>query len=221
MTIVSYDTQESYRSVRSVRSVRSRYNRAMRRTIVVASVLLLAVGTPVRARQLRSDTLAAFDRYTRFTEARLSEQHAGRQPFLWVDSLGERDRTRAYEQLRAGQVIVGKMESRDGTKRIDAPGGLIHHWVATVLFSGVPLDRAVAFVQDYEHYADHFRPMIRQAKLKKRDGDRFDSWTQLYTKKIITVVLNVDHHVEFTKMDDHRVWSISRSTRISEVDGFG
>jgi len=188
----------------------------------LAGVLLVAVAVcPLAAFALRPETLAAFERYARLTEARLDEQHKGRRPFMWMDSLAERDKAKAYERLRAGEVVVAKLETRDGTRKIDAPDGLIHHWIGTVLFSGVNMERALAFVQDFGRYADHFKPMMRQSKLKHREGDAFDTWVQLYTKKVVTVVLNVDHHVEYGKYDDNHVFSMSRSTRIAEVDGFG
>ena len=191
----------------------------MRRFLVV--LLVFAASAPLFGFALRPETVAAFERYTRLTEARLDEQHKGRQPFMWMDSLPERDKARAYQRLRAGEVVVAKLETRDAGRKIEAPDGLIHHWIGTVLFSGANMDRSLALVQDFGHYADHFKPMIRQSTLKKREGDAFDTWVQLYTKKVVTVVLNVDHHVEYGKYDDGHVWSLSRSTRIAEVENFG
>ena len=170
---------------------------------------------------LRPETLAAFERYTRLTEARLDEQRKGHKPFMWMDGLSERDKAKAYQRLRAGEVVVAKLQTRDGTKEIDVPDGIIHHWIGTVLFAGAPMAKTIAFVQDFDRYADFFKPMMRQSKLKKREGDVFDTWVQLYTKKVVTVVLNVDHHVEYGKYDEDHVFSTSRSTRVAEVDDFG
>lgn len=191
------------------------------RSTLLALLFVAAAVCVVFAFALRPETLAAFERYTRLTEARLDEQHKGRQPFMWMDGLPDRDKVKTYQRLRAGEVVVAKLQTRDGTREIDAPSGLIHHWIGTVLFSGSSMERTLAFVQDFAHYADHFKPMIRQSALKRREGDAFDTSVQLYTKKVVTVVLNVDHHVEYGKFDDSHVWSTSRSVRIAEVDGFG
>ena len=50
---------------------------------------------------------------------------------------------------------------------------MIHHWIGTVLLPGVSLEKARAFVQNYERYPSLFGPMIQRAKVLNRTGDQF------------------------------------------------
>ena len=172
----------------------------------------------MNAAELKSKTLEAWERYVRVTEARMQTEIAGQAPFLWVDRLFEEDRVKTYAKLRAGEVVIDRLETRDGVDKIDIPDGKVHHWIGTVLIPGATLDQAIALVQDYDHYAEIYSPDVRESRLLNRDGSRFRVYFQFFTKKVWTVVLNTEHDVEYQFLDDARAHVPSHSSRILEVE---
>ena len=90
-----------------------------------------------------------------------------------IDLWPEAKRNDLYARLRKGEVFVERNETKDGTKSIDVPNGMIHDWRGVVWLPGVTLSRVVALAQDYNHYHQIFTPAIRSSKLLSRDGDTF------------------------------------------------
>ena len=185
--------------------------------VCTAAAWLSAV-TVVHAAELQARTLEAWERYVAVTEARIQTELDGEAPFLWVDSLSEDERDEAYAKLRAGEVVIERLETLDGDEKIDVPDGKVHHWIGTVWIPGVTLDQAMALVQDYARYAEIYGPDVRKSRLLNQDGSRFRVYFQFYTKKVWTVVLNTEHDVEYQYLDDARAHVPSRSTRILEVE---
>ena len=193
----------------------------MRTTVRVLATCLaiLVLMVTVNAAELKPQTVEAFDRYVRVTETRIQGELDGGSPFLWIDRLGEDERQETWKRLRAGDVVIDKLETRDDDgDTIDIPSGLVHHWVGTVLIPGVSLERTIAMVQDFDRYPEIYAPEVRAAEVRERDSDRFQVYLQLYTKKVITWIANTEHDVEFVFLDDRRVHVPSHSTRILEVE---
>ena len=176
-----------------------------------------AASGSVDAADLHADTVTAFDRYVRLTEARLDEERRGTLPFLWIETLGNTQRQNADTALRRGEVIVGRLETRDAGRPIDIPGGQYHYWIGTIFVPGVTLDRIAALMQAYDRYHEIYRPSVRQSRVLARDGDRFTVSLQLFTKKVISVVLNTDYDVRYLRLAPTRMHVRSVTTRIAEV----
>ena len=183
-------------------------------TVAVWTGVVVALG----AAELKPQTIEAFDRYVRVTEARMQTELDGQSSFLWVDRLPDDEREEAYAKLRAGEVVIDRLETRDGDEKIKIPDGKIHHWIGTVLIPGVTLEQTMALVQDYDRYAEIYSPDVRQSKLLSRDGSRFRVYLQLFKKKVVTVVLNTEYDAEFVRLDDQRAYVPSYTTRIAEVE---
>ena len=176
-----------------------------------------SVGTTAAA-DLRPNTTAAFDRYVRLTEARLESELRGDTPFLWIDRLPEAGRAEAEAKVRAGEIVVSALETRDAGMEIDIPDGLRHHWVGTSFIGGVSIERVVALMQGYDRYQDIYPPNVRRSRLIARDADRFTVYLQLFMKKILSVVLNTEYSVQYMRVAPTRVHVRSYATRIAEVD---
>ena len=175
----------------------------------------------VNAAELKPQTVEAFDRYVRVTEARMKTELDGETRFLWIDRLPDDKNEEAYQQLRAGEVVIEKLETRDEGDKIDIPSGKVHHWVGTVLIPNVTLEQTIAMIQDYDRYAEIYAPQVRESRLLSRDGNRFKVYAQLYEKyekKVITWVGNTEYDAEFIFLDDARVHVPSYSTRILELE---
>jgi hypothetical protein len=175
------------------------------RWIALAALLSL----PAAAAELKPKTLEAFDRYVREAE----ERRAASRTFLWADESPDRAR-----RIREGEVVVMPLRA---TPEIEVADGLIHDWVGSVFIPGVTLERALAMVQDYGRHKDVYKPEVIDSKLLSRQGNDFRIYLRLLKKKVITVVLNTEHEVRYAPVDARKWRSVSRSTRIAEVENPG
>ena len=90
----------------------------MRNVLVVASVLAAGLSF-APADELKPETRAAFERYVALTSARVEEEIAGRQPFLWVDRVPASKQKEVERDLMAGKVVVDKLETRENGDELD------------------------------------------------------------------------------------------------------
>jgi hypothetical protein len=171
--------------------------------------LAVAFALPAAAAELKPATLAAFDRYTRQTEERL----ASFKTSLWADEQPERAR-----RVRQGEIVVSPFLKKP---EIPVPDGLIHDWVGSVFIPGATLRETLALVQNYDHHKDVYKPEVLDSRLLSRRDDDFKVYMRLLKKKVITVVLNTEHDVHYTKLNDRAWRSVSRTTKIAEVENPG
>ena len=195
---------------------------------VLCLVSMLAMLAPAAgATDLEPKTVQAFDHYVQLAESKIDSEQASGSPFLWVERLPADRRAAAEAQLRAGQVVIERLDasSPDGSasrdKPIEVPGGLIHHWIGTVFIPGATLAQTLALEEDYDHHQDYFRPDVMRSKILRRDGNDFLIELRLYKKRVISTVLDTEHEVHYTMVDATHASSRSRTTRIQEVDNAG
>ena len=186
--------------------------------IAIVTVLAVVSGLGLEAAELKPQTIEAFDRYVQLTRARMQTELDGLSPFLWIDRQPEGERDELYRRLRAGEVVIERLKTKDGDDDVDIPKGMVHHWVGTVLMPDVSLDQTMALVQDYDRYSEVYAPQVTESRVIERDGDHFKVFAQLYEKKVLTAVLNTEYDVEFRYLDDTRVYVPSETTRIQEVE---
>ncbi len=193
-------------------------HRASPRVYLVVLVVMTAAVAALQAADLKPQTIEAFDRYVTVTEARMQAELAGEAPFLWVDRLADDEREDAYARLRAGEVVVDRLETRADDEEIKIPDGKIHHWIGAVLIPGVTLDQTIALIEDYDRYAEVYNPDVQQSRLLGRDGSRFRVYLRLFKKKVVTIVLNTEYDAEVVRLGETRAHVPSYSTRIVEVE---
>jgi hypothetical protein len=179
---------------------------------IFAIVLVLGGGATLAAAELQPQTIAAFDRYVRATENQLKAE-----PFLRVDRLPAARRTEALALMRRGELSIDVAKTLEGEREIDAPGGMIHHWVGTAFVPGATIEQTLMLLQDYDRHERIYSPVVAKSKLQSRDGDRFRFFLRFAMKKVITVVVNSEHEAIFTRGAD-RAEGWIHSTRIAEVE---
>lgn len=198
---------------------------SLRAFAIYPTLLCLAasVGSArTEASDLEPHTLEAFQQYAAATEKRVLEQSSASGPFLYLDYLpaGERDRTLA--SLRGGEMYMEPLQTRDANgEEIEIEDGLIHHWLGAVFIPGSDLEETLALIQDYDRHSRIYAPDVEAAYVIERDGDHFEVFMRFRKKKVITVVMDTVHDVQYTSPAPDRTYSISQTTSVREVEDPG
>jgi len=171
--------------------------------------------------KLKTETQEAFERYVKLTEARNETELKRGTGLLWIDGLPEQQRAEAYAALKRGEIKMQKLEMRDNGKTIRCPSGMIHHWTGVVFIPGAKLGDVLGVLQDYDRHSVYYAPDVERSKLESRDGDHFRVFLRFRRHKVITVVLNTEHEVQYFQDAPGRAHSRSSAVRIAEVENAG
>ncbi|MBZ5586029.1 MAG: hypothetical protein LAQ30_28330 [Acidobacteriia bacterium] len=168
-----------------------------------------------RAETVRLDdaTLAAFRDYVAAAEADMSRSLQPEGPFLWCDASADR-----AELVRKGKTIA---QLWTGDRPLHVPKGLIHDWVGATRIPEATIENTLALLQSYDRHKEIYRPEVMDSRLISRDGGVFEIFLRLLKKKIITVVLDTDHHVEYAPVSATRWCCRTCTTRIAEIEHAG
>jgi len=185
----------------------------------VLLVLLFAVLLAAEAGfgQPQKRTAEAFERYLASTEAVVNQARGGASTFLRIESLAAVQRADRVARLRRGEILIETVG--DTPTRI--PGGLIHDWLGTVFIPGVTVAQVMGLVQDYDHLTRYYSPDVMQSRLISRQGDDFHVFMRLHKHKVVTVVLDTEYAVHYGRLNASHQYSLSRSTRVTEIENPG
>jgi hypothetical protein len=123
--------------------------------------------------------------------------------------------------LKRGETVLAKLETREGGKEIPVKDGLVHHWVATVLLPGVKIDRAMAFVGDYAKYPQSFAPLVTRASLSSHAEGRDVVAMRTSVKKVVTVIIDGDYVIDYRRLSPSRFISTMVGTNLQQVTDAG
>jgi hypothetical protein len=179
-------------------------------SVVVEVGAMAQTATPV---QLRLQTLTSFSAYIRVAEAAMEQALADGSPFLWSDVNSER-----AQQVRGGQIVA---QFWSGHGPIKVPNGLIHDWIGASFIPDTTVEEVLALMQDYDNHKNIYKPEVIASRLISHSGNDFQIYLRLLKKRIVTVVLDTDHEVQYRSLDRGRWLCRSYTTRISEVEQAG
>src|SRR4030081_2194226 len=179
--------------------------------VLIAAVVwtLLAAGT-VLAQQ--AETEQAFDRYVADGEARIARQRSSAESFLKGDSLPTRERE-VIQRLKRGEIVIEKQ----GNPPTEIHGGLVHDWTGKVFIPGVNVEQVLSRGKDYDHLERYYTPHVMRSQLISQKGDELHVFMRLREHRVVTVVLDTEYDVHYGRLDATHQYSISRSTRVSEI----
>jgi hypothetical protein len=160
--------------------------------------------------ELQPKTLQAFEAYMRAAEPRLREHERGGA--LWLDGAAARK-----QAVRDGKALAESVAPKGG----EIPDGLIHDWVGAAFIPGATIDQVLALVQDYDHHKDIYKPEVVDSRLLNRNGGDYQIFLRLLKKKVLTVVLNTNHDVHYSRPEQTRCYARSYATRIAELASAG
>jgi hypothetical protein len=163
---------------------------------------------------------SGFDVYVRGVEVRIERQHGSRDGFLaGVDSDAQ-----VEARVRRGELAVERL-TPDAGLGAELPGAMLHHWRATAFAPGATAADFERVMRDFGGYARVFAPEVVRAGVVAGQGDKLEVAMRVRQRHVIEVVMDTEYAVEFGRAVSSsgvgRGWSVSRSTRIAEVDGVG
>lgn len=197
-------------------------------TLFLASLLALCfipapsfAGSDPLPAKLQSNTIAAFDHYVQLTEQRNETELRRGSDLLWIDSLGAAQRAEAYSALKSGEIKIRQLDTLDHGQRIECPGGLVHHWLGVIFIPGANLGDVLGVLQDYNRQSVYYAPDVERSKIESHDGDHFRVFLRFRRHKVITVVLDTEHDIQYFHDAPGRAHSRSTAVRIAEVENPG
>ena len=193
-------------------------SRLAQAAMILATVSILGLDSPVQGAELKPETLLAWDRYVRLTEDRIGSELASEKGFFIHEFGRPSEANVTWQSVHSGQVMVSRMETEDPRGRaIKVPGGMIHHWRGTILIPSVRLEQVIHRLR----YPDPRVPPqkdVLETRILDRDQDSLRIYLKLVRKKIVTVAYNTEHLVRYRWHDPFRASSRSMATRIAELE---
>jgi hypothetical protein len=177
--------------------------------IRICTGLLLLTASQLAMAQPTPEAVAAFNAYASTVESRLAQQHRSDDAFLASGPANETAR------LRSGEYIVEQLT------RAELSGSLLHHWRGTAFVPGATAADFERLMQNFQAYPQHFSPQVLQATLIAHRGDRMQASMRVRQKHILTAVLDTTYDITYGQLDKQHGYSVSRSTRIVEIDSPG
>lgn len=159
---------------------------------------------------VKPETLAAYQQYVHSQEERLTRENQSQNHFLWVTSDESRKQSAHQEEI--------PVERRDVP---DIPGGMIQHWVGGTFIPHTTLEQIKQTDQQYDQYAKFYYPDILRSKLISHTGNHFQVYYRFEKQKVITVVLDTIHEIDFVPLGGKRLFVESRCDHVREVKNPG
>ncbi|MFY9854298.1 MAG: hypothetical protein WAK26_10535 [Terracidiphilus sp.] len=177
--------------------------------------LLVIVAAPSKvAAEPTPEATSAFNSYIGAVESRLAQQHRSQSGFMALTTLGTEDEMR----LRRGELIVEKLTPSTGS---ELHGAMVHHWRGTAFAAGATAADFERLMKDFNAYPQRFSPQVVEARMLTQQGDYFQASMRVRQQHVITVVMDTSYDINFGRLDARHGYSISRSTRIAEIDAPG
>lgn len=176
---------------------------------VLVGFLMLASVSPLMPAEPTPAAVSGFNSYNSDVESRLARQHLAPEGFLAPEDLA---------RLRKGELIIERQIPPAG---VDLPGAMLHHWRGTAFVAGAKAADFERFMRDFNAYPQHYAPQIVSARVISRQGDHYQAAMRIKQKHVITVVMDTTYDIAFGRLDPAHAYSLSRSTRVSEIESPG
>jgi hypothetical protein len=159
------------------------------------------------------EAIAGFNAYVKTVESRLAQQHQSRDGFLAPPSTPQEEK-----RLHQGELIIEPITPVTGSA---LPGALLHDWRGTAFAPGATVADFEQLMKNISAYPQYFAPEVLQAKLLTQRGDRLQAFMRVRQHHVITVVMDTTYDITFSRLDAQHGYSLSRSTKISEIESPG
>jgi hypothetical protein len=184
------------------------------RTFFLIGWVVLVAASDCFAEGPAPDAVAAFNSYVWGVKLRLGQQHRSADGFL----VSAPSAPQSGVRLRGGELIVEQLTPAGGEA---LPGAMLHHWRGTAFAPGATAADFERVMKDFNGYPHYFSPQVLQARVLTQKDDRLQAVMRVRQRHVITVVMDTTYDVTFGRLDERHGYSISRSTRIVEIDSPG
>ena len=181
--------------------------------LLLCGLSIIAAAPGYLVAQPPAAAVAVFNTYVSALESRLAGQHKSQNAFL----APLKSALESEARLRHGELIVEQLTPAE----VAMQGALLHHWRGTAFAPGATVADFERLMRDFNSYPRHFSPQVVRAVALSGHGDRYQTSLRLRQRHIITVVMDATFDVSFARLDPRHGYSISRSTRISEIESPG
>jgi hypothetical protein len=180
------------------------------------ALLAAALAFPIQthAADLKPETVAAWDDYVRAVSDMQERRARPDGRFLWTFEDPERT-----AKVLGGDIVVAPAP---GPSPRRVPGGLIHHWIAAAFIPNAKLNDILEVTQDYDRYQEFYQSSVIASKMVAHQvtGDRF-SMVLMNRALFLKTTLEADYQSTNVRLDERRFYSISRSTRVQQIEDYG
>ncbi|HEY2002369.1 MAG TPA: hypothetical protein VGG80_08625 [Acidobacteriaceae bacterium] len=189
----------------------------------ICTGLLLLAASQLAMAQPTPEAVAAFNAYASTVESRLAQQHRSDDAFLASTAS---DRGTETMRLRNGELIVDRIVDRIpdqhfSSSEAEFSGSMLHHWRGTAFVPGATAADFERLMQNFPAYPQYFSPQVLQAALIAQSGVRMQASMRVRQQHVLTVVMDITYDIDYARLDKQHGYSISRSTRIAEIDSPG
>jgi len=186
------------------------------RTVALSASLLTIFVLPGMAGtvKLKPETLNAWKEYIEAARVRMQDSLKVDGPFL----LSDNDPQRAA-RLRTGEILVAPTGPHIPQS---VPSGLIHDWSGEVFIPNVTLHDVLPVVRDYERYKQIYTPAVIDSRTVDM-GESEDQFSMVLMNRSLSAKTALDGQFRsaFFSVNEQRWYSVSETTRIQEISGYG
>jgi hypothetical protein len=179
----------------------------------IVGLLVFTIAPACANAEPTAEAITAFDAYVKTIESRLAQQHQSRDGFLAPPLTPQSEK-----RVQQGELIIEPITPITGSP---LPGALLHDWRGTAFAPGATVADFERLMKNIGAYPQYFSPQVLQAKLLSQQGDRLQAFMRVRQHHVITVVMDTMYDITFGRLDDQHGYSLSRSTKISEIESPG
>jgi hypothetical protein len=181
---------------------------------LAAILILLPLSAWAGTVTLKPETVAAWDSYLAAAHAAMQARLQPGAHFLWLDE----EPDRAEHVRRQGPYILPA--GAHIPKKV--PSGLIHDWLGAGFLPNVRIEDILRVVRNYDGYKDVYRPGVIGSMSHGTDGIRDRYFLRFANRSVAgKISLDTEGEASYFRVDDHRLYTVSNSLHIHEVDHFG
>ncbi|MDQ2840886.1 MAG: hypothetical protein M3Y72_07600 [Acidobacteriota bacterium] len=179
--------------------------------LAVIAVALLQLSIQSEAATVTPETLRAWNGYVQLSKSELAGDFCDGERFLLIKELPA-----GVTKVHSGQILAVK--SPHGAL-VSVPSGLVHHWIGAVFIPGAQTLDVLTGLQDYDSYADVYKPAVIESRLLSHKGDEFTYKLKFEEKGFgIKAGLIGEFRSNYYRVDRLTGYSITEAIKLEELD---
>jgi putative flippase GtrA len=184
--------------------------------LITVTILVASFQTTVQAADLQPETIQAWRANVERIERRMSSELSSDRGFLALDFQDAHTSADERRKVLSGEIPIRPVTGEDDTQKVQVPHGMIHHWRGLIFIPGVTLDTVLARVANPRLEDARQEDVLDSRVIESRPGE-LKLYLKLQRSKIVTVVYNTEHMVQYRRYGEARAYSSSVATKIAEV----